>query len=86
MERLRGSRCRIDRAGGSKETLMTSSGDTGEPGQCASSSWGLVSGRLDSTELLEALECGDRMLGLGRERFAGVLVISISAVRGGTLL
>lgn len=33
----------------------------------------------------EALGGGDGILALGRETFAGVLVINISAVRGGTL-
>lgn len=33
----------------------------------------------------ETLESGDGILGLGRETFAGIFMIKVSAVRGGTL-
>lgn len=39
---------------------------------------------LDHTSY-EDLECGHRTWGLGREKFAGIVVIYISTLRGGTL-
>ena len=45
---------------------------------------GLWMMRLDNTAH-EALECGRRTLGLGREESAGVVVIHISTVRGGAV-
>lgn len=45
---------------------------------------GLWMMRLDNTAH-EALECGCRTLGLGREESAGVVVIHISTVRDGAV-